>query len=496
MGAGTALPWSTTTPDAARMNNRWAVAACSGLGMFLVALDVSVNVALPTITSHFDTDIQTIQWIIVSFVATRAGLGLAAGSFGDVFGLKRVFLLGILCYTVAVTGIAFSPALGPIFALRVLQGIGAGSLFAAGPAIAGRAFSREQRGMAMGMATGNSALGTLAGTLGTGYLVGIFGWEIAFLGRVPFCVLAFVLGWLVLKEDSPTAGHRSFDVLGSGTLVGATVALVLALHMGGRSGWGSPQVIVALAASPPLFGLFVYSELKAVWPVLDLRLLLLPAFRAACSGMFFIQLGAFVIWFVFPFYVAEALGRGPLALGVMMALMAAAMSFASAVSGWLSDHIPPRHVGLAGACIVAGGLGWMSMLDGESSTAEVGMRIAAVGLGLGSFQAAAYSMVLKSMPAGRFGTGSGSLSLSQSMGSVLSVALGGLAFALWSDQHTAALAAQGLPGESIAVEALVLAFQDTFRLGAYLATAGIGVLLLAHLGSRASATELEERTQT
>ena len=486
---------SATAPASARMY-RWAVAACSGLGMFLVALDVSVNVALPTITSHFDTDIQTIQWIIVSFVATRAGLALAAGSFGDVFGLKRVFLFGILCYTVAVTGIAFSPDLGPVFALRVLQGIGAGSLFAAGPAIAGRAFSRDQRGMAMGMATGSSALGTLAGTLGTGYLVGIFGWEVAFLGRVPFCVLAFALGWLVLRDDSPTTGHRSFDVLGSVTLVGATVALVLAVHMGGRSGWGSPQVIVALAASPPLFALFVYSELKAAWPVLDLRLLLLPAFRAACSGTFFIQLGAFVIWFIFPFYVAEGLGRGPLALGVMMAFMAAAMSVASGVSGWLSDRIPPRHLALAGASIVAGGLGWMSMLDGASSTAEVGARIAVVGLGMGSFQASAYSMVMKAVPATRFGTGSGSISLSQSMGSVLSVALGGLAFALWSDHHAAVLAAEGLPKGSIEVESLVLAFQDTFRLGTYVSLAGIGVLLLAHLGSKVPDVVLEERKRS
>ena len=138
----------------------------------------------------------------------------------------------------------------------------------------------------------------------------------------------------------------------------------------------------------------------------------------------------------------------------------------------------------------------MSMLDGASSTGDVGVRIAVVGLGLGSFQASAYSMVLKAVPATRFGTGSGSISLSQSMGSVLSVALGGLAFALWSDHHAAALAAQGLPEESIDVNALVLAFQDTFRLGTYVSLAGIVVLVLAHLGWRAPAAGLEERTQT
>ena len=459
--------------------NSWLVAACAGLGMFLVALDIAVNVALPTITDHFETDIQTIQWIIVSFVATRAGLAVAAGSFGDLFGLKRVFLAGTLLYVVAITAIAFSPDLAPVFGLRVLQGIGAGSLYAVAPAIAGRAFSQDHRGMAMGVTTAGHGLGYIYGTLGMGFLIGIFGWEAAFLARVPFGVVALVLGWLVLKEDAAATERPTFDVVGAASLVAGMVSLVLALHIGGREGWTSTWALAFLVATPLLLSLFVFWELRARWPVLDLRLLRQLPFLAACSSMFLVHLGIFVIWFIFPFYVAEALGRGPLFLGSMMAVMAIAMSLAAPMTGWVCDRAHPGYAALFGTAIVVLGLGWMSLLDSSSATAEIGVRIALAGFGLGVFLAAAYSLALKALPTGLFGTGSGVLSLSQAMGSVVSVAICGVVFSLREDHHITKLTTSDIGTELINSAALVLAFQDVFRLGAILALVAIAVLLPA-----------------
>ena len=468
---------AATTPGTARMY-RWLVVLCGGLGMFLVSMDIAVNVSLPTITDHFNTDRQTIQWIIVSFVVTRAGLAVALGSFGDLFGLKRVFLAGTLCYTLAIILIAFSPNLASVFGFRVLQGIGAGGLYAVSPAIAGRLFSGDQRGMVMGVTTASNALGTIGGTLGAGALVGAFGWEAAFLGRLPICIVAILLGWLALKDDHARIDGLSFDLMGAATLVAGIVALVLALHIGGRSGWASPLVVGFLVAAPLLLASFVYTELRARWPVLDLRLLRLPPFLAACAGMFVVQMGVFVVWFVFPFYVADALGRGPLFLGAMMAIMAAAMSLASPLAGWLSDRTRPQYVALAGIFVIAFGLAWMGLLDGASSVAEVGSRIAVVGVGQGTFLAAAYSLALKALPYDRFGTGSGTLSLAQAMGWVVSVALGGLAFAILTDHHMAVLDAQGIPAIETEVEALVEAFKGTFHLAALVAVMGVGALLL------------------
>ena len=450
--------------------------------MFLVALDIAVNVALPTITRNFNTDIQTIQWVIVSFMVTRASLTMVAGSFGDVFGLKKVYVAGVVIYGVSTTLIAFAPDLGLVLGLRVLQGLGAGCLYAVAPAIAGRAFSAERRGMAMGLTTASFALGTLTGTLGTGLLLGNTGWEIAFLGRTPFWAVALLLGWFALRQDRPGLKKRSYDVVGSVGLVAAMVSVVLALHLGSRQGWSSPVVVSLLAASPVLVSVFVHWELRARFPVLDLRLFHLAGFRAACAGMFFTQLAAFVIWFIFPFYVDQALGRGGLYLGIMLALMATAMSLAAPVSGWLSDRLHPRYIAASGTLVVALGLVWMSRLDGSASGPEVGVRIATVGLGIGTFQAAAYAFMLKALPASRFGIGSGSISVAQALGSVVSVALGGLVFALRSDDHTANLIAQGLSSSTVEVDSLVLAFQDVFRIGAGIAAGGAALFLLVSLG--------------
>ena len=477
----------TESQKAAR-RYRWLVVACAGLGVALVAMDISVNVSLPTITRDFNTDIQTIQWIIVAHQATRAALAVGAGSFGDLFGLRRVYIGGVVCYTVGVILIALSPSLAPIFGLRVLQGVGAGSLFAVAPAIAARAFQSGEQGTALGVVTAGFALGTMAGTLGAGYLVGVFGWEAAFLSRVPFCVVAILLGWLVLKGDGAAPESRYVDVPGAASLAAGMVALILALHMGGRLGWGSPLVIGCLVATPHLLALFVYIEMHARRPVLDLGLLRLPAFMAACSSTLFVHLGAFVIWYVFPFYVAEALGRGPLFLGFMLGAMAAAVALAGPVAGWASDRVHPKYVALAGIAAVSLGLLWMSRLDASSSTLEIALRIAIVGLGLGLFQSAAYTLALQALPSGLFGTGSGSLSLAQSTGSVVSVAIGGLIFALRMDQHSVGSTADLLTPGGAGIGAVVPAFQGVFLIASAVASIGMAALMVPIVATEAASS--------
>ena len=142
------------------------LAICAGLGMFLGALDIAVNVGLPAMTKGLNTDLQTIQWVIVVFVAARAGLVMGAGSFADRFGLRRVYLFGVATYLAAMVAISLSPTLAPVLVFRVLQALGTGCLFAVSPALASRVFPAHRHGLAMGFTTGSQALGMLTGTLG------------------------------------------------------------------------------------------------------------------------------------------------------------------------------------------------------------------------------------------------------------------------------------------------------------------------------------------
>ena len=178
------------------------VALAATLGMFLAAMDTSVNVALPSMTEDLGANLQSIQWVIVAFIATQAALVMGAGSFGDRFGLRLVYILGAVAYLAAMFLIALSPNLQTIVGFRVLQAVGSGSLFAVSPAIAASVFPAHRRGLSMGFAVGSQALGMFAGTIGAGFLVGWVGWEWIFLSRTPFAVIAILLGIFILERCS------------------------------------------------------------------------------------------------------------------------------------------------------------------------------------------------------------------------------------------------------------------------------------------------------
>ena len=450
----------------------------AGVGMFLTSLDIAVNVALPLITSEFDTDYQTVQWIIIVFVATRAGLVLGAGSFADRFGLRQVYLLGAASYLAAMICIAFSPNFGIAVGFRALQALGTGCLFAVSPAIAARLFPPSRRGLSMGLTTGSQALGMLAGTLGTGLLVGWFGWQAVFLGRVPFALLALLLGFIWLTRDQKSTTDQSFDLMGAITLFGALLCLMIGLRLGRSIGWTSP-VVMALLVFTPLFSVaFWWIERRAVWPVIPGALLRARGVIVSSSAMFMSHFGAFVIWFIFPFYVGETLGYDSFVLGVMLAVMAAANIGFSTTGGWLCDRVGTTVIGTIGLSAVSAGLLWMGFLDARSSLDQVGLRIALVGAGTGLFQAAAFTLMMRSVTADRFGTAGAVLSLAQNVGTVLSVAVTGGLFALSLDYHLGVLGVDGLGPADSQARAFVLAYRDVFWLGAVITFVGAGVFLM------------------
>ena len=458
----------------------------AGLGMFLTSLDIAVNVALPLITREFDTDYQTVQWIIIVFIATRAGLVLGAGSFADRFGLRQVYLLGAAAYLAAMICIALSPNFGIAVGFRVLQALGTGCLFAASPAISVRLFPMSRRGLSMGLTTGSQALGMLAGTLGAGLLVGWFGWQAVFLGRVPFALLALLLGVIWLKRSQSSASRQSFDATGALTLFGVMLCLMIGLRLGRSIGWTSPVVMALLAFAPVFFAAFLWIEKRAAWPIIPRALVRARGVVVSSTAMFMSHFGAFVIWFIFPFYVVESLGYGAFILGVMLAVMAAANTAFSSTGGWLCDRIGTTVIGTIGLTVLSGGLLLMGFLDAQSSLAQVGLRIALVGAGTGLFQAAAFTLMMSSVPADRFGTAGAALSLAQAMGTVLSVAVTGGLFALSIDYHLGVLGGNGLEAADGQARAFVLAYRDVFWLGAVITILGAGVFLI---GRRRQASE-------
>ena len=456
---------------------KWLVLVVASAGLFLSFLDIAVNVALPDITRSFGSDIQTIQWIIIIYVGSSTGLQLSLGSAADTYGLKRVFVIGALIYTLAVLVIGLAPNLSVVFGLRVLQAIGNGLIAASVPALITRAFPAPQRGRALGLMAGLATAGMVAGSLGSGLLVDAFGWRSIFLARVPIGVVIALLALLLLREASREGRGASFDFSGGLTLLVGLTSFIVFLALGGRNGWTAIPVLVLASVSVVSMGVFVRVEHLADHPLIDIALLRRRLISFGSATAYLMYLAIFLNWFILPYYVTSSLGANAKALGVVLALTPIAGAIAAPLGGWLSDRISPAYVTTLALIILSGALAWFSSLDAGSTLADVGVRTGVTGLGIGLFQASNASLIMGSVPAHRLGAGGALIALARNLGTVSSVAILGALFAARLDWHAGSLAASGIAAEVAEGQAFIKAFRDTYLVSAALAAAGALVSL-------------------
>ncbi len=437
----------------------------AGLGMFLAALDISVNVALPGMRDGLGADLHSIQWVIVVFVATRAGLVIGVGNLADRFGLRTIFIIGTAIYLASMICISMSDSLGWVVIFRITQAIGTGSLYAVSPAIASLSFSERRQGLAMGFTTGSQALGMLCGTIGAGSLMLWFPWESVFLFRVPFAIIALLIAIFVMKPPNSTSESQRLDMLGSITLMIGLCSLVIGLRLGRAIGWYDPIVVTLIILAPISLSVFWRTTTVSSYPVIPRSLLKSQFFSGALTSMFLAHMGVFVIWFVFPFYIADILERGALFLGVMLATMASVNTCSSLIAGYFIDKVGHKAIGVIGLSSLGTGLFSMAYLGLDSGAPQIGLCISLVGMGIGLFQSAAYYQVISNVGKDRLGTASGALSMAQSFGTVFSVATVGALFAISKGFHMEALASATTSVPVSDVLAFMSAFQNVFHAG-------------------------------
>ena len=452
---------------------RWRtvlMGSAAALGMILASLDFSVNVALPAIRDAFDTDLASVQWVIVVFIATRAGLALGAGAFADRFGLRVVYLFGTVTYLIAMLCLTLSPTLEVMVGFRVLQALGTGCLYSTAPAIAAFIFPNHRRGLSMGFTSASLAFGMVASTLAAGPLVQIYGWQAVYAGRVPLTALALAAGLLAVPGRlSPQASNRRFDILGAALVLALLLCLIIGLRLGQSIGWTSPIVIALLAADSRCVGgadqdrnprpiTRVAGRVVATPGLSDRHVRDVPGAFLPVRNLVHLPL--------LHHRFAEPRARYPgHHAGDLVRLQHRIRP---------NRRLALRPVGCAsgrsalGLTSVAVGLFAMSALNSDSAIWHPAATIAMVGLGVGWFQSAAYALMLGSVPADRYGTASGAMSLAQASGTVFCVAVVGAIFAALGDQY--ALSSAIDPDQ-----AFLLAYRDAFRIGATTAVIGAGL---------------------
>ena len=454
--------------------DRWIGLVAAASGMFLAALDITVNVALPDITDSFNTDAVTIQWIIIFYVGSSTAMQLGLGGAADTFGLKRMFVLGLILYMVAIIAIGLAQSLGLVFGLRVFQAVGNGILMSLAPAIVTRLFPSDFRGRALGIMAALGTLGMMTGSLGGGVLVDEFGWRSIFLARAPICVAAILFSVLLLRLPEESSGRsrsrmvRDFDLGGAATLFAGVGALILMLSLGGRSGWTESYIptlgILAVAG----FGAFVVLERRAEFPLLQLSLLKSRVLAPALVVSMLAMVATFVNWFILPFFVIDSLGASASVWGTLLMVMTIANTVSSPIGGWLSDRANPAFTITGGLVVSTVAMAWLAALNEGSGVVHVAIGLIGVGIGTGSFQSANANLIMGTMPPDRLGMGGGIMGLSRGLGTVFSVAIMGAVFA----------AREGARGLSVPEDlAFIQAFQDTYLISVGLAVVAVVVSL-------------------
>ena len=332
-----------------------------------------------------------------------------------------------MLYTTAVAIISIQNSLTPIVALRVPQGIGVAILFTLAPALIARAFGPSRRGSALGFTLAAMGAGTFAGALGGGLLGEEFGWPAIFWMRIPIGIILLIATIIGLNQSYAGAVRdqvkKRFDLVGSAILFASLFTFVLGLSFARVDGWIAPLPMTLLITSGVLGLTFAKGNKTGNFTILPIGLMNFPGFKSGAGSNFLITVASFVMYFLFPFYVTDVMGKSVLTLGALLALMAIMNLVGSAVAGYLADRVGDRLITFVGSILTAIGLVLAGIQGNAPPMPIIILATVVIGVGFGAHQAAVYALTLRGTPPEHSGSTAAGLTVSQTIGTVVSITL-------------------------------------------------------------------------
>jgi EmrB/QacA subfamily drug resistance transporter len=340
--------------------------------MLLIDITI-VNVALPDIAKDLGSSFTDLQWVVDAYALSLASLLLTAGSLADLFGRRRIFVIGLVLFTIAslLCGLATSP--GFLNVARAAQGIGGAAMFATALALLAQAFVGPERGTAFGIWGATIGAAVAIGPLVGGFLVEHVSWQSIFLINLPIGIAAIAVT-LATVAESADPEHSGVDWGGLVTFSGGLFLLVFALVRGNAEGWTSGLIVGFLLGAAALLTAFVVVESRQARPMLDLSLFRRPAFAGAAIVAFCLSAGMFALFLYITLYLQNTLSLSPLETGVRFLPMTVVSFFAAPLAGRLQSRVPMRWLFFVGMSLVGTGLllmrnvgpttGWTALLAG------------------------------------------------------------------------------------------------------------------------------------
>jgi EmrB/QacA subfamily drug resistance transporter len=404
-------------------NRRWWTLGAMSFALFMVMLDnTAVNVALPSIQEDFGASLAALEWTVNAYTLTFAVLLVTGGRLGDIFGRRRMFLAGVVVFSLASATIGFAPSEGWLVASRALQGVGAAFMMPGTLSIISNAFPPEERGKAIGTWAGVSAIALAAGPLLGGWLTEEVSWRAIFFLNLPVAVGAVAVTLFAAEESRDETVGRTVDIPGIAALTVALTALVFALVEGNAWGWGSPGILALLALSVAAAVAFVAIERRAAAPVVDFEALRSKQFLGANVVAFMVSFGMLAMFFFLALYMQNILGYSPLEAGVRFLPSTVVIIFAGPIAGRLADRIGPRPLMVAGMLIVSASLFWQSRIEVDTSYSFLLPAFVLMGLGMGLVMSPMSMAAMNAVDRSKAGVASGTLSMFRMVGGTFGVA--------------------------------------------------------------------------
>ena len=410
------------SPEPSGDSRKWWIAITLFLGTLSVGLSVTaVNIAIPTMMSSFGVSLNRIQWVLTGFMITRTVLIPCVGWLGDRIGDRNVFILSTSLFTAGSLLCSLSWNAESLIFFRIIQGVGAGPLLGVAMAIMFEAFPRNERGLAMGLFMTGWSLGPFLGPLLGGYLAEHVHWRAIFYINLPTGILSIIAGYYILPRTKSHGAAAPLDAFGLTTMIGAAVALLLALSMGQEEGWGSRFIVGLFVTAAVLFTLFLLVEAKASHPFLELSYFRNSNFSLA-NLLIFLRVFAFRgASFLVSLFLQKALNYSPTQAGIFLLPGALITGLWSPLAGRFSDRLGPRVPIVSGFIILVIAVYGMSTMTLWTTVTMIFLFVCLKSFGESSLNAPLNTVALGSLPEGRARMGSGIIGMSRGLGEAFGV---------------------------------------------------------------------------
>ncbi|MGH3083463.1 MAG: MFS transporter [Gaiellaceae bacterium] len=403
---------------------KWWTLAAVAFGLFMIMLDNTVvNVALPSIAADLQIGLSELEWIVTGYALTFASLMLTGGKLADLLGRRLIFIVGLAIFTLSslVCGLAGSGEL--LIGARVVQGAGAALMNPATLSIIAATFPSRQRGMAIGIWAGVSAMALAIGPLVGGLLTEHISWSWIFFVNVPIGVIAIAASLLLIPESKDESAEQRLDLPGLLTSGIGLFALTYGLIEANTYGWTSSRIIGAFAVAVGMLVAFVLLETRQRLPMLDLSLFRNGTFAGANLAVLLVALAMFGVFFFVSLYMQGVLGYSAVETGAAFLPLTILIMLTAPIAGKASDRFGSRWLMTVGMILIAIQLFYFSRLGVEESYWNILPAMILGGFGMAMVMTPSAAAAVRALPVNKAGVGSAVLNACRQVGGSMGIAV-------------------------------------------------------------------------